>query len=381
MTPSELLLAAFEGIPTGRCPVVPKIWLDLAARLTGAKPRAIIEEPKQGMLRMIDAALEVGCDAARLFFIPRRATREEGDGLVEIDADGRRMGTIDLYGGWATHLERAEDFSIESPYDIAFRAFRQHSEPRIKTVDDARRVAVPDRSFWEKHCGADLREAMAHAGDRMALIGDCDTATLAWYLGFRGMEQAMFDLLENPALVHAVMEKGVEYAVERGKFCIDHGLTVLRLNDSVANMSVISPALWREFILPHMRSVCHELHLYRPGVRIYCHICGNVLPVLGDLIATGLDGIGPLDPLGGFSVAKARSKTGPDVTLMGGVNTLDFVEGEPEALRRQALRCIEEGRVEGSRYILGSGCVVPPGAKRENLIALREASEEAAAMS
>ncbi len=126
-----------------------------------------------------------------------------------------------------------------------------------------------------------------------------------------------------------------------------------------------------------MRDVCTELHQVCPGVRIYCHICGNVLPVIEDLVATGLDGIGPLDPLGGFTVAEARKRAGPDVTLLGGVNTMDFMRAGPEEIHAQALRCIREGQVGSSRYILSSGCALPRETRPENLLALRRASEDA----
>ena len=377
MNAAELLLKTFDGAPTARCPVAPKIWIDLAARLTGAEPRAIIEKPRLAMLCVIDAAVATGADAARMFFIPARRTRLADGRLTEVDAQGRRIGEIDLAGGWATRLDRAEDFSIENPAHIAYRAFRKHGEPRIHSVADAARIAVPDRAFWVAHTANALSAALARAGERIALIGDCDSATLAWYIEFRGMERAMMDLIEHPRLVHAVIERGVEYAVERGKFCMDRGLRVLRLNDSVANMSVVSPAMWREFVFPHMRDVCAELHRYDPGVRIYCHICGNVLPVIEDLVAAGLDAIGPLDPLGGFTVAEARARVGGSVTLLGGVNTMDFIHAAPDAMAAQAKRCIREGQAEGSRYILSSGCALPPGTKRENLVALRQASEAA----
>ncbi len=373
--PLQRLLHTFRGIRTDRCPVVPKIWLDLAARLTGIEPNTIIEEPARALTCVIDAALTTGSDAARMFFIPRRRTRSESGSLFEVDSRNRSVGRIDLAGGWATHLERAEDFQIENPFHIAYRAFRKHEAPRVHSVLDAARIAVPDGSFWRQQMDEALSAAKVHADGRVALIGDCDTATLAWYIEFRGMQQAMIDLLDDPFLVHAVMEKGVVYAIERGKFCIDHGLQILRINDSVANMTVISPLLWREFILPHLRDVCTELHRYAPDVKLYCHICGNILPVIEDLLDTGLDGIGPLDPLGGFSVAEARSRAGGAVTLLGGVHTMDLLHASPRDIEAQARRCIAEGQVEGSRYVLSSGCVVPPLTDRDNLLALRRASE------
>jgi uroporphyrinogen-III decarboxylase len=171
-----------------------------------------------------------------------------------------------------------------------------------------------------------------------------------------------------------MMEKGAAIAIERGKFNVDLGLPVLRLNDSVANMSVISPRAWREFVLPHMRTVCDELHAYDPRVRIYCHICGNALPILEGCLEAGVDCIGPLDPLGGFTCADARAVVGDRAALMGGVNTLSFVHRTPADLIEEARTCIVAAGRDGG-YILGSGCALPRSSRRENLLALAEAAE------
>jgi uroporphyrinogen-III decarboxylase len=197
---------------------------------------------------------------------------------------------------------------------------------------------------------------------------------MAFYVCMRGLNTAMFDLIEEQALVHAVMEKGEAIAIVKGKFNIDMGLKVLRLNDSVGNMTVISPEHWREFVFPHMKSVCDELHAYDPDARIYCHICGNVLPIAEDLVETGLDCIGPLDPLGGMTPGQVRERVGDSVSLMGGVNTMSFVDKEPDEIVEEARVCIDEAGQDGG-YVLGSGCVVPRSAPFENLQALRTAAE------
>ena len=181
-------------------------------------------------------------------------------------------------------------------------------------------------------------------------------------------------MIEEPRLVQAIMEKGAAIAIEKGKFNIDLGLKILRLNDSVGNMSVISPEHWRRFVFPHMKEVCDALHAYDPEVRIYCHICGNILPIAEDLVETGLDCIGPLDPLGNFTPAQVRERVGDMVSLMGGVNTLTFLNGTPERILEESIACMHQAGARGG-YILGSGCVVPRDAARGNLLALREAAD------
>jgi len=377
LTAVQRMTAALTGRCPDRVPVLPKIWVDLGAALTGTDLRQALSDPELAMRVSIDAAMAVGADGARAMLFPRRHVVEQ-DGLIcETDKQGRVVGPIDYDGGLSTRLAHTEDFQLENPLHIAFFNFWVPPSPSVADRTDARRIAIPDRAFYEAQgYGAMLRRVSRHVGDRIALVGNCVSPTLAFYIYFRGMEQGLIDLIENPLLVHAVMEKGVAFAVERGKFKIDQGIRILRLNDSAANMSVMSPRQWKEFIYPHFKAVCEELHSYCPDVKIYCHICGNALPIIDLLVDAGLDCIGPLDPLGGFTVGDARRAVGDEVTLMGGVDTQSFVVATGQEIEAEARRCIEQGAVGGRRYILGSGCVIPRSAKRDNLEALVRAAEQ-----
>ena len=375
MTARERFYTALSGGMPDRVPTLAKIWVDLGGALVGTSLRDIIEDPLTAMRVIVEGALGVKADGARLFHFPARKTKIEDGVLVEVDEKGDTLGPIDVKGGLATRIREQDVIGLEDAYRMAFVQFWSTPEPLVKSVEDAKRIAVPPKSLYEElGYGKIQREVIEFAGDKVALIGDCASATLAFHVLYRRLDNALFDFVENPKLVHATMEKGVEIAVEKGKFNIDTGLTMLRLNDSVANMTVISPAHWREFIRPHMKTVCDELHSYCPETRIYCHICGNVMPILEDLIATGLDCIGPMDPLGNFTCAEARQVVGDRIALMGGVNTLSFLNALPEELIEEARACIE-GAAQNGGYILGSGCVVPRSAPRENLLALADAAE------
>lgn len=375
MTPPQRLWAAMSGAKPDRVPVVPKIWIDLAANLTSSDLRSVLGDSEAAMQVIPEAALRVGADGARLFLFPPRRIVESNGAWQELDAEGRNLGEVDRQGGLGTK-RAASEFNLENQHHVAFRGSWVREKPFVNSMADAGRIRVPDRSFFNSlGFGAMLRRMIDRYGKRIGLIGDCESATLSFYEGFRGTTEALMDLIDQPRLVHAVMEKGEMNAVERGKLCLDAGLRILRLNDSMANMSVISPGQWREFIRPHISAVCSELHRYEPSAKIYCHICGNVMPVIDLLAATGLDCIAPLDPLGGFSVADARRAVGPDKILMGGVNTLSFVRCKPEDTLDEARRCIAEGAVAGRNFILGSGCAVPRGASADNLRALARASE------
>ncbi len=373
--PAERFYTAISNRAPDRVPVMPKLWVDSAAHLTSTDLIEVISNPQTALDIVFEAGRMCGVDGIRQFHLPARQVVSKNGSVFEVDKSGRPIGKIDMMGGLSTHLDNPRVFNLEDPYFIAFSQFWTASEPFVKTIQDANQIAVPDKEFYvDLGCAHRQKTIFEKAGGKIALIGDCGSATLAFHVNLRGMQNAMLDLIENPVLVHRVMEKGVAVAIEKGKFNIDLGINILRINDSVANMSLISPQHWRTFIFPHMKAICDELHAYAPDVKIYCHICGNSLPIAEDLVATGLDCIGPLDPLGGFTPADFRARVGNSVALMGGVNTLSFVDHAPEDIVEEARQCIQQVGLEGG-YILGSGCVVPRSAGIENLRALRTAAE------
>lgn len=380
MTASQRFNTAINrGVPD-RVPVVPKIYLDLAARLTDRDLRTMVDDPAEALWAIVEAGRLCRADAVRQFHVPRRNTALVEGRLVELDRSGSVLGRIDLAGGLITCLEDPSRFDLEDEHYVAFNHYWSCPHPFLSDRSAVDRMVVPDRHFYENYrCGERQRAVMkriaADGGEEIALIGDCDTATMAFLVTMRGMDRAMFDLVDDPSLVHAIMEKGVRIAAERGFFTIDLGLRVLRINDSVGNMSVISPEHWREFVFPHLKDLCTELHRYEPEVKLYCHICGNVLPIVEDLVEAGLDCIAPLDPLGGVSPAAVRERVGDAVSLMGGVNTLSFLDLTPDGIVEESRRCIVEAGERGG-FVLGSGCVVPRDAPQENLEALYRASME-----
>ena len=370
----RLRVALSGGVPD-RVPVLPKIWVDLAAALMGTDLRDVLEDPLAALQVIARAALSVGADAARQFHFPARRTAGRDGKLCEVDDRGAVVGRIDLDGGLATLLDDARAFRIEDPACMAYHQHRTSDEPFVRSVADARRIAVPDRRILRELGWAQRQQAVIdEVADRICLIGDCGSATLAFAALMRGLHRALVDLIDDPPLVHAIMEKGAAIAVERGALALQQGIKVLRLNDSAANMSVISPAHWREFVLPHMRDVCTELHAGDPEALVYCHICGNVLPVIEDLLETGIDCIGPLDPLGGFTAAEARGRVGDRAALMGGVDTQSFTRRGPTDVLQEARRCIAGAGGRGG-FVLGSGCVIPRTAPRANLEALAAAAD------
>jgi hypothetical protein len=374
MNATERFKTALRGGRPDRIPTTPKIWVDFAAKATKTPIEDIIQSPLTSLRVIALAGQKLGVDAVRQFHFPPRKLLHEDGKVYEIDLKREKIGVIDIDGGLSTLLFDSKRFNICDPVIIAYHHWAS-SEPVVNNIQDAKAIAVPDAKVfdyleWHKNQQVIIKEFCGN----LAFIGDCDSATMSYYIRFRGLERAMFDLIENPELVHAVMEKGVETAIARGKYWLDMGIETLRLNDSAGNMTLMSPVHWREFVYPHIKTVCDELHKYNKDAIIYCHICGNILPIAQNLVDAGFDCIAPLDPLGGFTVAEVRAKVGQKVSLMGGVNTISLLQNTPNKIEQEATECIKQSG--GNGFILGSGCVVPRDCPIENISALVEASKK-----
>ena len=375
MTPTDRFTTTLRGGRADRVPVLPKIWLDAAARLAGLELAELLPDPAAATRLIVRVAKTFGFDGARMHLFPERRVERDGDALWEQNAAGQRIGRVDLSGGLAIEPRPPEAFDWSDPATLFSLQFR----PALLEEDTAfdwSAVAVPPAAFYEQRYGPTIRSLLAEQAGDLCCIGDCDTASLPFLARFRGVQGAMTDLLLQPEFARQAFDLGVKFVVQRARFFIDCGCRVLRLNDSMANMNLISPAQWREFVAPVFTEVIRQIKALRPDVLIYCHICGNVMPVLADLRQTGLDGIGPLDPLGGMDVGRAREILGPGYCLLGGVNTLTLAKGTPADVTAECRSVLTKARARDGAFILGSGCALSRLTTAENLGALRDSVDD-----
>ena len=135
-------------------PVLPQIWLDHAARISGIDPLSIMEHPELGFRAMLITARHYGLDGFRTFLIykPRRVVRE-GAMVYEVDpATGEKIGLIDFEGGWGV-----------KPFE----------PPKyVQDLDDVARIPVPSaQSYWDDgHC-EHLRQVVQEAGENHLVVG------------------------------------------------------------------------------------------------------------------------------------------------------------------------------------------------------------------
>jgi len=212
----------------------------------------------------------------------------------------------------------------------------------------------------------------AELGSKAAVRG---LVSLPWTVAvqLRGMERLIFDTADDSAFVHSAMRFCTEYTKALGATvteAIGEHAIGLYGTDPSSGCSVISPKLYKEFVQPYHHEVVD--HFHARGVPVTFHICGYTDPIIENLVATGVDGISvdentSLERM--FEISKGNT------LVLGNIPPPLFAGGTSDEIETAARRCLETAAGE-SRYILASGCAIPPATPLENIQAFINAAAE-----
>ena len=357
MNAKERVIAAMEMRPVGRPPVFPVVTAYLGSRVLGRPYRDMALNPLLAYdgLRAMHArfgfdGFEVGLGPARDTPPPRTIAIDGIEYLA--DSTGTRP---------VARLEE-DDMPIPLP-----------SGPILSRKADLDKIVVTDSSHYlDAGCTDPVRDLVEDVGDGAFIAGVAAGQTMNSLVAWRGSEQALLDLNDDPIFVHEAVERATDISIEVGKALIHAGVDGIYIGDAWASASIISPAMYEEFCLPYHLKAREAFHLL--GAKVYLHICGNSEPILELMAETGVDAIEPLDVDGGVNLHAVKEKVGGRVCLKGGVSTLLLLNGSPKQVYAESRRCIETLGPEG--YILGSADDIPRDTPFANIEAMVRAAQE-----
>jgi uroporphyrinogen decarboxylase len=121
-----------------------------------------------------------------------------------------------------------------------------------------------------------------------------------------------------------------------------------------------STAMYRELLKPFHRKAVEWAHAH--GIKARLHSCGNINPLIPDLLDIGLDGLNPLEVKAGMDPVALKGKIGDRVLLHGGVNAVLW-DNLP-AIEAEMQRVIPAMKQNGG-YIFSSDHSVPSSVSLE----------------
>jgi uroporphyrinogen decarboxylase len=190
------------------------------------------------------------------------------------------------------------------------------------------------------------------------------------------MENLMIQYFDNPDFVHRVAAIVTDYNLKQLEMLVDAGLDVLVVEDDIANTHapMISPEHFREFVNPYNKMLVdrgHEL-----GLKVVRHSDGNLWSLLDMLLATGYDGLNPLEPQADMDLKRVKTHCGDKICLLGNIDCLELLpDGTPEQVDAAVKQAIEDAAAGGG-YIVCSSNSLHPAVNPENCIAMFEATKK-----
>lgn len=258
------------------------------------------------------------------------------------------------------------------------RAFGPESTPApiegpIKTPDDLKTYTPPDP-------GADdvlgsLPEIVERFGGQKAVTAICRDAYFNPAF-LRGTTQFLMDMVDNPKLVHELIDVCLSYDIPAMERMVACGVDVVVFGDDYAdkNSTLMSPKHFKEFILPGLKRAVDAAH--QAGAYVVKHTDGNIMGVLDMIVGTGIDGLNPIEPQAGMDIGLLKERYGDRIALVGNIDCGYLLSQAPTQEVREVTRRTIEIAAPGGGYCLSSSNSIHSSVKPENLMAMVETLRE-----
>jgi uroporphyrinogen decarboxylase len=252
------------------------------------------------------------------------------------------------------------------------RAFGPESTPApiegpIKSPADLKRYEPPDPEADDVL--GHLPEIVARYKGKKAVTAICRDAFFNPAF-LRGTSQFLMDMVDNPRLVHELIEVALSYDIRAMQRMVEAGVDVVVFGDDYAdkNSTLMSPAHFKQFILPGLKRCIDAAH--DAGAYVVKHTDGNIMPVIDMIVATGPDALNPLEPQAGMDIGRVKRDYGDRVALIGNIDCGYLLSAAPVEEVRRVTRETIELAAPGGGYCLSSSNSIHSSVKPENFMAM-----------
>lgn len=219
----------------------------------------------------------------------------------------------------------------------------------VSTLSDLE-IYTPPLDYVEQFYDRDrIREVRESFPDHCLIFGTHIGPFTAAFMAM-GFEQFFMCLVENLEFAHRLLDARTEWCIAMYQEAINQGAEVLVLGDDAGFGSgpMISPRMWREYILPYHKRIVDALE-----VPVIWHSDGNVESLLPMAVEANFVGFHGLDPVAGMDLAKIKKEFGQHLVLIGNVDVRVLCDSDLEAVRNEVDRCIDQGSTGGG-YMIAS---------------------------
>ena len=284
------------------------------------------------------------------------------------------------------YLELTDEYGMDwrQPKDAGLY-FDLHRSPLAdaQTPQDVARHPWPDPT--DPHRFMRLRadcERVVFEEQRASACKGIIPGTLEVSLWMRGFERFFMDLVLDPGMAGAILDKALEIKLRYWETVFGHIgdiLDVVYDADDYGSQTapLIAPDLWRKMVKPRISELYAFVHT-NSRAKVFLHSDGAIRSLIPDLIEAGVDALNPVQfTAEGMDIVELKLEFGREIVFWGGgVDTQKVLPwGTPEEVREQVMRNVE-ALMPGGGYIFATVHNVQADVPPENLVAMVEALHE-----
>ena len=151
--------------------------------------------------------------------------------------------------------------------------------------------------------------------------------THSWMMG---TENVLVAMIEEPEFIEDIFDTYLNHTIALYDRLWDAGYHFDEMfwydDMGYKGTTFFSNDLYRELLKPvHKRAVDWA---HSKGVYAHLHSCGDIMTLLPDIVATGVDALNPLEVKAGMDVFEIKRKYGDRLTLHGGINAVKWSDAD-----------------------------------------------------
>lgn len=196
--------------------------------------------------------------------------------------------------------------------------------------------------------------------------------THSWVVG---TERVLIALIENPEWIKDMFNHELETSLALFDMVWDAGYefdSIFWPDDmGYKGTQFFSVEMYREILKPFHKRAVDWAH--QKGIKAHLHSCGDVNPLIPELIDIGIDALNPLEVKAGMDPLQIKELYGDKLVLHGGINAVLW--DKPEEIKAEMSRAIPILKENGG-YIFSSDHSVPSSVSLEDFRHIVEYAKE-----
>ncbi len=180
-----------------------------------------------------------------------------------------------------------------------------------------------------------------------------------------GLIKTMYMLREEKSLLHYVVDRCYQAALELTKAWAELGVYGIYFQETLSAGDFIAPRDYDEFVYPTTKELVKQCQML--GMKAMLYLAGNAIPRLPRLIEIGLDALAVEESRKNFvvDIAEVRAKVGDNLCLFGNIDAYGILEiGSDEKLKAEIARQLRDGSTPNGAFVMSPGSPITPGTTR-----------------